>query len=176
MKEGLDCTDNSETPNQENIAFIIVHGNYCFWSQLGGGGLRGRRLCPQVWWLSQSNLENKTQDLSMNQLFLEATSVWGRKGGACVHRVFWSSQSNPEKTKPKSCPCSLIAFGGNLLLWFASPQGLCGVSIAVRSDRPKAIKRKRTQKFVQEPILLGGNWQVERPLQFFPQIFLISKN
>jgi hypothetical protein len=43
MKEGLDCTDNSEIPNQENIAFKIVHGNYCFWSQLGGGcGLRGR--------------------------------------------------------------------------------------------------------------------------------------
>jgi hypothetical protein len=36
MKEGLDCTDNSKIPNQENIAFIIVHGNYCFWSQLGG--------------------------------------------------------------------------------------------------------------------------------------------
>jgi len=87
-----------------------------------------------------------------------------------------SSQSNPDKTKPKSCPCSLIAFGGNLLLWVASPQGLCGVSMAVGSDRPKAIKRKRTQKFVQEPILMGGNLQVERPLHFFPQFFLISKN
>jgi hypothetical protein len=115
--------------------------------------------------------------LSMNQLFLEATSVWGRKGGVCcVHGVSWSSPNKPEKKSPKSCPCSLIAFGGNLLLWFACPQGLCRVSIAVHSDRPKAIKRKRTQKFVQEPILLGGNLQVERPLHFFPQIFFISKN
>jgi hypothetical protein len=45
MREGLDCTDNSETPNQENIAFKIVHANSCFWSQLGG--VEGAAFCVQ---------------------------------------------------------------------------------------------------------------------------------
>jgi hypothetical protein len=46
MKDGLDYTDNSETLNQENVAFKIVHGNSWFWNQLGG--IEGAAFCVHM--------------------------------------------------------------------------------------------------------------------------------